>query len=117
LPSVAANYLEIEIMKSTYTFLAALVAVGLGFTYYGYSKTCTVWGAHNAIKAAVLNELKSPSSADFGSTTDVEKVYNCVYKISGVVDSQNSFGAMIRSGYTGRVIGTDYNVMWVSVEK
>jgi hypothetical protein len=114
---VPANYLEIKIMKSTYIFLATLAAVALGFTYYGYSKTCTVWGAHNAIKAAVLNELKSPSSADFGSTTNVEKIYNCAYKISGVVDSQNSFGAIIRSGYTGQVIGTDYHVMWVSVEK
>jgi hypothetical protein len=49
----------------------------------------------------VENRLKSPSSADFPSSlsTDIRDVGNNVFEIRSYVDSQNSFGAMIRTDY------------------
>jgi|GEM_PF-2165574 len=54
-------------------------------------------------KKFVKRYLKSPSTAEFPSSNDsdvrVEYVGNCVHKIWGYVDSQNSFGAIIRTPY------------------
>lgn len=53
-------------------------------------------------KNSVSNKLKSPSTAEFASITD-ENVRvlknNHHYTITSYVDSQNSFGATIRSKY------------------
>jgi hypothetical protein len=44
--------------------------------------------------------LKSPSTADFPTFPDAYKIVNdSVFVIQGHVDSQNSFGAMIRTNY------------------
>ena len=52
----------------------------------------------------VKKKLKSPSSAKFPSASEKKKhtrsTYNCSYKIDSWVDSQNSFGAMLRTKFT-----------------
>lgn len=53
----------------------------------------------------VKARLKSPSSADFPWLTTIVEEYkfaespdiNCYYEVSGIVDSQNTFGGMMRS--------------------
>jgi len=53
--------------------------------------------------------LKSPSTADFNwSTKGVKQLNDTLYNVSGYVDSQNGFGAMIRSKY--------YCTIWYSDE-
>ncbi|QVY64230.1 hypothetical protein [Polaribacter sp. Q13] len=53
-----------------------------------------------AAQQFVEKQLKSPSTAKFPSLNkaNVEKLNN-IYTISSYVDSQNSFGAIIRSNY------------------
>lgn len=87
----------------------------LAVAYSGFSKVCTAGGAHKALKAEVLGNLKSPATAVFGEATKIERATNCFYSISGVVDSQNSYGAMMRTTYTGSVIGREYIVTSVSL--
>lgn len=54
--------------------------------------------------------LKSPSTAKFSglSETEFEPIKNG-FKVTGYVDSQNGFGAMIRSSYSVEIFVNDEN--------
>src|SRR3989339_367649 len=52
--------------------------------------------ANNFVKLA----LKSPSTADFPFFGEGVKISTGTYKVDSYVDSQNGFGAMIRSNYS-----------------
>lgn len=58
--------------------------------------------AWTCAKKAVKDSLKSPSSAKFCSITDatVTHIGNGRYRVSGWVDAENSFGAVIREYFT-----------------
>jgi len=60
-------------------------------------------------KEAVKTQLKSPRSAKFGSygQTRISTYKDCIFEISGHVDSQNGFGALIRSNYTVQLQGIE----------
>jgi len=64
--------------------------------------------AYYAAEKFVKQELKSPSSTKFPSLSEksqhVKNSYNCSYKIDSWVDSQNSFGAMIRTKFSCTVV-------------
>lgn len=67
-------------------------------------KYCGDHGKINAYIAAesyVTDRLKAPSTAKFGGydPKNVLIVGPCKFFISGYVDAQNSFGAMIRNNY------------------
>ena len=70
--------------------------------------------AYNYAKDFVKEKLKSPSSAIFPSTREkVEHVINLgggEYKINSWVESQNSFGAMIKTDFSCRIIFIDGSV-------
>jgi hypothetical protein len=55
----------------------------------------------------VTSQLKSPSTAKFGSYFDERHYtltgYNNAWEIDGYVDAQNSFGAIIRNYYTCKI--------------
>lgn len=56
------------------------------------------------VKPAICNQLKSPASAQF--PVDLISIVGDEtrgYQISGFVDSQNSYGAMIRNDFTATV--------------
>ena len=57
--------------------------------------------AYTMSQGFVKNKLKSPSTAEF--TCDYEKnvtqISDSMFVVNGFVDSQNSFGAMLRSSY------------------
>lgn len=59
--------------------------------------------AYNVAEQYVSQRLKSPSSAVFPSSSDksnhVTKVTSKIYTVDSWVDSQNSFGAMIRTKF------------------
>lgn len=55
----------------------------------------------------VEKKLKAPSSAEFCSIYDgthISQYSDTVYFVSGCLDAQNSFGAMIRSKYSCLII-------------
>lgn len=53
-----------------------------------------------ACRTAVPTLLKAPATAQFPEEPIVREVAKGVYVASGKVDSQNSFGALLRSSYT-----------------
>lgn len=73
----------------------------LWFTFKnnGASSKPSVYQAQSACESAVTGILKSPSSADFGGWQRRENA-DGTFEISGFVDSQNSFGAMLRAQFS-----------------
>lgn len=61
-------------------------------------KTITEFDARNACQWFIKDVLVSPGSADFIPSEDV-KQNNTEWVVQGQVDSQNKFGALIRSNY------------------
>jgi len=68
-------------------------------------------------KKAVEDRLKAPSTADFCSYTEMDATYlgDDRWKITGYVNAENSFGAMVRQNWTVTLTltasgFTDYNV-------
>ncbi|MES1927547.1 hypothetical protein [Salinisphaera sp. T31B1] len=59
--------------------------------------------AYLAIKDAVLNRLKAPATANFGPYSDASlaRVADGRYVVASYVDSQNTFGANIRTRFVG----------------
>lgn len=55
-----------------------------------------------AVKIEVENNLKSPKTASFplGTKGHVTKINNNVFKVKAYVDSENSFGANIRTNFS-----------------
>lgn len=79
----------------------------------GWTKT----EARSLCHKQVTDRLKSPASANFEGLTefDAEKTSDS-WKISGHVDSQNSFGATMRTNYTCNVRPTSETDAMVRVE-
>lgn len=58
------------------------------------------WSAQNACEEFVEKRLKSPSTAEFDTQVSGS---DGAYTVTGTVDSQNSFGAMIRNDFNCEV--------------
>lgn len=79
----------------------------------GWTKT----EARSLCHQQVEDRLKSPASADFEGLTEFEaEKTSDSWKISGHVDSQNSFGATIRTVYSCNVRPTSETDAMVRVE-
>lgn len=52
-------------------------------------------------KDFIKRNLKAPTTAKFPSFREVNHTYkgNCTHRLTGTVDAQNSFGAMIRNSF------------------
>ena len=62
--------------------------------------------ARYMVEQFVKDKLKAPATAKFpswGDRADVTDIGNFRYRVSGYVDSQNGFGAMIRTHYVAVV--------------
>ncbi|WP_284536317.1 hypothetical protein [Nocardioides sp. T2.26MG-1] len=59
-------------------------------------------GAKDVCQQFVGKRLKSPGSADFSGETVTENTDGS-WTVSGDVDSQNSFGGLVRNSYTCKV--------------
>ena len=70
--------------------------------------------AWSATQDAVRQRLKAPSTADFSgfSRQSTGWVSKCEFWVSGFVDSQNSFGAKLRSSYFGEALYLPSNDQW-----
>jgi hypothetical protein len=89
----------------TGAFLVICALLGAGAVALTSSGTETGSGgavmAERACKDFVKDRLKSPSSADFSATSSAG---TGTVTVTGVVDSDNSFGASLRSTYTCTVV-------------
>lgn len=56
---------------------------------------------------SIKQKIKSPSTAKFSSNYKHTFTGNCVHTFVGYLDSQNGFGAMVRTNYTTTV---QYNI-------
>jgi hypothetical protein len=97
-------------MRIGFVLLAAIALTGCGGG--GVSSGDALVACRNAIE----DQLQSPSSADFNTLdTTIEDRDNGGYRITGVVDADNAFGASVRSdfsctiGPSGNVVGAYLN--------
>lgn len=69
----------------------------------------TEYEAWSCAQNIVEGELKSPSTADFCSFTEAEVTHlgNGEYMVSGWVDAQNSFGAILRQSFVVTYTATE----------
>jgi hypothetical protein len=70
-------------------------------------ETCTgdpPWAAFDAAKEAVRQQLIAPSTASFAGDERYRPLPGCSFDITGKVDAQNGFGAMLRSGWKVHVV-------------
>ena len=105
--------------KATIMIIVGVIVVVSGAILVGVNanQSSSNGSEENETTACVMAQsfveevLKSPSSADFQWCTDAQKqkVKENVYRIRSHVDSQNSFGAQIRSEYVAQVkyVGDD----------
>lgn len=74
----------------------------------GNSSNTNKFLAYNYAEEFVKDNLKSPSTAKFPDTTEkmnhITELGENEYQINSWVDSQNSFGAMIRSNFSCKII-------------
>jgi hypothetical protein len=63
------------------------------------------FGARYVAQQLVLDNLKAPSTAKLGAIKSV--ISNGSYIVGGVVDSQNSYGAMLRNEWAAELVPVD----------
>lgn len=96
-------------MKQIFSFIFTVIVIVVIF------KACTgnssssekktlsdfdiTWYAQQMVK----QQLKSPSTADFPSTANIDSIGDSTYIIKSYVDSENSFGAKLRSYWVAKV--------------
>ena len=51
----------------------------------------------------VRERLVAPATAQFPHTSETTEIGECEYRVAAYVDSQNSFGALLRADYTAVV--------------
>ena len=80
-----------------------LVFTGIVFTTSFAASNDDVHGAWVYMQRFVEKRLKSPKTADFpfGGYRHVTPLKNGRYKVDSYVDSQNSFGADVRTYFSG----------------
>lgn len=93
-------------------FILSAIGFGLYAIIYSLSRNSDSWktdynvaGAYVQMEDYVKQRLKSPSTAKFANvlSANIEQLENQTYKIDSYVDSQNGFGAIIRTRYIGEV--------------
>jgi hypothetical protein len=85
------------------------VTCGIGAVVWGFNQLPASDPCKSKTMAAIMAQdyvkehLKAPSTAVFPNLTDsgvsIDKVKECMFRIRGYVDAENSFGAMIRTTY------------------
>ena len=92
----------------TTVFIVGLFVAVAGVIFWQGRNLCTEKTAYAAAKEAVLSRLKSPATATFPATpkTFTSRPLGssgCLAQVSSHLDSQNSFGALIRSSFSATV--------------
>jgi hypothetical protein len=82
------------------------VAAVAGAAWLLIEGDCSKSRLYSAFQDQASLQLKSPSTAVFGPMKDAVKLFNkrgesCSIVVEGYIDSQNGFGAIVRSGVSG----------------
>lgn len=78
-----------------------VLAALLGLAGCGESETGLEVGAYRACERAVETQLRAPSTADYSGFSGSEVTSSGDdFHVSGHVDSENGFGAQVRSSFT-----------------
>lgn len=97
----------------------ALIIIGIVGAIFGDDKpekvkpadAYTEFSALYDSRTFVTRQLKAPATAQFdNATTNVKKLNDTTFTVASFVDSQNSFGALLRSNYSCVItyrVGTD----------
>ena len=101
-PNAKNKKVETRILVAVVSVLVLAVLVASNASSCGGGETDSTLGARTAARMFVRDRLKSPSSAKFG-TVSASSLGNSRYSFSGYVDAQNSFGAQIRTRFSGVV--------------
>ena len=101
------------------TAMCVLVLIGAAVFFTEKTTKCASWRAYPKVQDAVRSRLVSPVSAVFPGSSgisrqDLKSFSACYVEMSGHVDSQNSFGAVIRSDFSARIIGGEINEVRVT---
>jgi hypothetical protein len=108
--------MENDKLQSGKVSIAEVFFVGMFFLLLGVPAFESCRGSHSgttitqadfdnaaykvATEEVIPKVLKAPATAKFGEKSDTFIVHaHGIYKVNGYVDSQNSFGAMLRSQY------------------
>ncbi len=92
--------------------LIIFVPIFIGILGSSGGGTVTNQNSASGDKAYIISQnfvelaLKSPSTADFPLSANIQNLGNNKYKINSYVDSENGFGAMIRTNW---VVTLQYN--------
>jgi len=114
------NELKSEIKKNIAVGLALTLLVAAVAFFSSRPPESNSEPRHDSKTAIIMAEsfvkdrLKAPSTADFPfDKQEAEFISDNTYEVRGVVDSQNSFGAMIRTEYrcTLQVDGKKWNLL------
>lgn len=76
---------------------AVILAIAGGVTYAALPSTDDE--AVEFCQEEIRDRLKTPASAKFSDATVDPEEGSTVYRVSGAVDAQNGFGAMVRGNY------------------
>lgn len=85
----------------TWLCAAALATVLAGCSSVTNGANGSEWGARDICEQFIGQRLKSPGSAEYEFTHTIE--YTETWVAQGYVDSQNGFGAMLRSEFACEV--------------
>lgn len=81
---------------------------------------CEPVSAFFASHSFVKDRLKAPATAKFASNRDsqsgAKKVTQCTFLVYGLVDSENSFGANVRSRYSMKLELNPKTEIWTASE-
>lgn len=99
-------------------FILAIPVVAYGAAIFLQENPCSPSAAYEAVQSEILDRLRSPATAEFeplsaASVTGDESL--CQYVIAAHVDSQNAFGAIIRSEFGASVSYTESSGFQVNV--
>jgi len=99
--------------KTSLTMMGLLLLAGCGKPEF----TCGESHAYNAAQRIIERHLKSPSTAKFplsnASTVTISASGKCKYQIDSYVDSQNAFGATVRTPFSITVEGFPAKDEWL----
>jgi hypothetical protein len=72
-----------------------------------YDKSDAIYQSHQFVK----DQLKSPSTADFDydKNAAAATINDSTFYVEGTVDSQNSFGGIVRANYSCTIIYHEHN--------
>lgn len=100
-------------LRGMVLFLSLAILAGCGKPEF----TCSESRAYGAAQRIIERHLKAPASAKFplsnSSSVRINAVGKCKYRVESYVDSQNAFGAMVRTPFSITVEGNPAKDEWL----